>query len=108
MSTGYKKSIFSYFGTCALYAALGILLGVLINTVTQRVTKRFKLGPWQSLTGLFALNVAGLYVIETYVSEGFAIDWQGNTPGLLFIATLFGSQLIMASELPKIAETLYQ
>ena len=103
----YKHSTaVGYFSITLLYVGLGLLLALLINTVSNNLEKRFNWGPWTSIASQLSLNVLVLYIIQTFISPQLVDDLQNTTPGLLFEATFFGVQLVLATNLQQIAHSL--
>lgn len=88
-----------YILSCVCFALIGFVVGFLIEwtirklegpqPVAGRVAPMVAVG-W-IVVQLFLVAIAA-WVIERYISKRFALEWQATTPGLFFVAGLFGSQ----------------
>ena len=102
----FKKSAFTYYGKCGLYAIIGIGLGLLIERICKKIQSQYKPATITTITMIVLqlfMIISTLYIIEIYVSGQFAIEWQNTTPGFMFVALFFNLQPTLISNITALS-----
>jgi hypothetical protein len=77
-----------------IYALVGSALGIIIDKIFKSIQDKIRKKENIILISLvqIIISVIILLFIEVYISKAFAIEWQGTTAGLFFVAFFFGVQ----------------
>jgi len=81
---------------CFGFAIPGIILGTLVERVIERLKKEKNFSPVNLLFIQIFLSSVVLYIVQHFVSNRYAEEWQSTTPALLFVSLFFGVQSSLA------------
>ncbi len=90
---------------CVIYAIIGILLGSCIDNFIQMVAPKNERKcalKYALITCQLFLGALVSTVIQCYVAPSFTDEWQGNVPGMFFVAFFFGVQFGLFSRLSSV------
>lgn len=99
----YADNILQYGKYTVYHVVPPVILGILCEKTVSYLQIKYKLSSITAITLQVFMIILVLYVIETYVSKSYAIQWQNTTPGLFFIPFFFGVQYTLFNNIAKIA-----
>lgn len=98
-STPSFNSMSSFYRKSFLHIAVGIGLGLLIENVCKKIQLNYKLSPLTMVIMQLFMIVTILYIVQSYISHSFAIDWQRITPGFIFVSLFFNLQTTLINNI---------
>jgi Na+/H+-dicarboxylate symporter len=95
----FKQTFASYYQKCALHIIVGIVLGIVIDQLCKKIESAYHINPLIMVIFELTLIIIVLYVIETFISGIFALEWQSITPGFLFVSLFFNLQTTLINNI---------
>lgn len=95
----YRKNPGSYTLAISKQIITAIAVGIVIDRISAYIQSRYKVNPIIMIIIQILFIISVLYIIEKFISQKFADEWQNNTPGIFFVSFFFGLQFNLFSNL---------